>query len=184
MSGFVACGGPRPGQPRPRPRGSLIGDSELAIDPAPFRPPPKVSSEIRPESGPVMVSIQYIIESAPPPNSSVRFNRWAKSGSVTERFSGAVFDAAQPERFVEYYVVESWFEHLRQHERGVIADLEVEKRVKSFHVGTSPQVVAHLVSAKSVAELDEEFFTQASAPEALRTGQAWICKAQSIRKAF
>jgi hypothetical protein len=151
----------------------LIGDNELDSDPAPHRPPPQTSAEIRPDSGPVMVTIEYIIE----PQRAVEFERAMQPlGQIRFRdgavFWGVFFDAAQPERFVEYYMVESWVEHLRQHERGVLADLEIEDRVKSFHVGTSPRVVAHLVSAKSVAELHTEFFAHSSAPEPLRAGQA------------
>jgi hypothetical protein len=35
---------------------------------------------------------------------------------------GIFRDLAQPDRYVETYIVDSWAEHLRQHERSVAAD--------------------------------------------------------------
>ena len=35
-------------------------------------------------------------------------------------FWGLFFDAERPERYVEYFVVDSWMEHMRQHRRGTL----------------------------------------------------------------
>jgi Transmembrane secretion effector len=48
-------------------------------------------------------------------------------------------DVADPGCFVETYVVRSWAEHLRQHERFTAEDLAVRDRVRSFHVGEDPR---------------------------------------------
>jgi hypothetical protein len=50
-------------------------------------------------------------------------------------------------RFLETFTVGSWQEHLRQHERGTVADLDVERRVKELHDGPEPPVARHLLSA-------------------------------------
>ena len=50
-------------------------------------------------------------------------------------------------RFVEIFLVHSWAEHLRQHERQTKADSELEQRVYSFVVG-EPKV-RHLLYADS-----------------------------------
>jgi MFS family permease len=150
----------------------LAGDDELALEPAP-RAVPQLSGEINPDSGPVMVTVEYLIE----PDRAVEFEHAMKplrqirlrDGAI---FWGLFFDTAQPGRFLEYFLVESWVEHLRQHERAVLADLEVEQNARSFHIGTSSPVVAHLVSAERIDELNAEFFLRAAAPETLRTGSA------------
>jgi len=151
----------------------LIGDDELALDPAPPRASPALNSEINPDSGPVMVTIEYFIDPeraadfalAMQPLRLVRL----RDGAI---FWGLFFDTAQPGRFVEYFLVESWLEHLRQHERRVLADLELEDRSRSFHVGTSPPVVSHQVSVDAIDELGAEFFAHATAAEPRRTGRA------------
>jgi transmembrane secretion effector len=61
---------------------------------------------------------------------------------------GLFRDAADPERFVETFLVESWAEHLRQHERVTMADRATEDAVRAFHVGEDPPVVTHLVAAR------------------------------------
>lgn len=150
----------------------LIGDEELALDPAPH-PAPPLSDEIDPDSGPVLVTVEYIIE----PERAAEFARAMqplrrvrlRDGAI---FWGLFFDTTQPGRFVEYFLVESWLEHLRQHERGVLADVELEQRARSFHVGTSPPVVSHQVSVEAIEKLNAEFFARATAAELLRTGRA------------
>jgi len=44
-------------------------------------------------------------------------------------------DSANPKRCVECWLVESWAEHLRQHERTTRADREVQVRVRKLTVG-------------------------------------------------
>ena len=56
---------------------------------------------------------------------------------------GLYQDSANPSRVVESFVVESWAEHQRQHERVTQTNLGVEEAVRSFH-GERPEV-SHLV---------------------------------------
>ena len=58
---------------------------------------------------------------------------------------GVFEDVADPGCFVETYVVRSWAEHLRQHERSTAEDLAVRDRVRSFHIGEDPPVVSHFI---------------------------------------
>jgi len=64
---------------------------------------------------------------------------------------GLYNDQARPTRFVETFVVESWAEHLRQHERVTIADRKIEDVACAFHVGGTPPTVAHLIHARYLA---------------------------------
>jgi len=48
---------------------------------------------------------------------------------------------------VESFLVESWAEHLRQHERVTLADREIEERVLRFHRGKNEPRVTHYLAA-------------------------------------
>jgi hypothetical protein len=59
---------------------------------------------------------------------------------------GLFRDPAEPDRFVESFVVESWAEHLRQHARGTESDRDIEQRVLAFHIGDGQPAVTHLIA--------------------------------------
>jgi hypothetical protein len=59
---------------------------------------------------------------------------------------GLYQDLEDGTRFVETFLVGSWAEHLRQHERTTIADRDVEALARSYHAGPEPPVVTHLLA--------------------------------------
>jgi MFS family permease len=128
----------------------LAGDEELDLEHF-SRPMPKTLLDIDPDRGPVLVTLEYRIDPARALEFTAAMREMRRirlrDGAV---FWGLFFDAADPERFVEYFAVESWAEHLRQHARGVSSDLEVESAVRSYHIGDSPPVVTHQLSAQGV----------------------------------
>jgi MFS family permease len=132
----------------------LADDAELDLGQY-SRPAPRTAFDIDLESGPVLVTIEYRID----PKRAREFTavmRMMRPIRLRDGafFWGLFFDAAEPQRFIEYFGVESWAEHVRQHERGVAADLAVESLARSYHVGDSPPVVTHQLSAQAVATLD------------------------------
>ena len=60
---------------------------------------------------------------------------------------GAFEDAAQEGRMVETFLVESWLEHLRQHERVTNADRVLEAAARRFDAAGAPKVT-HLIAAQ------------------------------------
>jgi hypothetical protein len=56
-------------------------------------------------------------------------------------------DSADPGRLVEAFHVESWLEHLRQHERLTNADRTMDERVRAIVVG-EPRVT-HLIATRN-----------------------------------
>jgi hypothetical protein len=60
---------------------------------------------------------------------------------------GVYEDAAEQGRFVETFVVASWVEHLRQHERVTNADRLQEEVVLRFHLAGEPKVT-HFIAAE------------------------------------
>jgi MFS family permease len=100
------------------------------------------------DSGPVLVTIEYRID----PRSAVEFARAMQPMRRIRLRNGAmqwgVFsDTKDAGRYVELFIVESWLEHLRQHERFTISDRATEKLIRSFHVGEDPPKVSHMLYA-------------------------------------
>ena len=110
-------------------------------------PTPIVNERVEGESGPVLVMIEYVIN---PKDREVFLD--AASSLSHERgrdgaFAWGIFeDVAAPGHMVETFYVESWFEHLRQHERVTKADRVIEKRIRSLL--TTPTRTRHMLSAQ------------------------------------
>jgi MFS family permease len=126
-------------------RWRLQGIGALDLRPS-VRPEPVTVIDPEPDDGPVLVLIRYRID----PGRTEEFAAAMRSLRRVRRRDGAyrwgVFeDVADPGCFVETYVVRSWAEHLRQHERFTAADLAVRDRARSFHVGEGEPVVSHYI---------------------------------------
>ena len=126
-----------------------LSESEIFVsEPESLMPAPEVTGEIKPDAGPVMVSVEYEID----PGTATDF-RHAMNALRTIRYrDGAVFwglfsDAAKPSRYVEYFMVESWAEHVRQHSRVTDEDAPVLERARRFHIRPTPPVVSHQIAA-------------------------------------
>ena len=110
------------------------------------------------ESGPVLVKIEYKIDKEhqqqQPQNNKNILNDFLialKDLSKIRKRDGAIQwgvyrDGTCPHIFIENFVVESWAEHLLQHERLTAADIEILDKVRSFHIGDKPPVVTHYVA--------------------------------------
>src|SRR6266851_3306425 len=101
-----------------------------------------------PDEGPVRVEVEYRID----PSQADAFTQAIRDLEPIRRRDGAVNwavyqDPGQKGRYVESFVVESWVEHLRQHERITVSDRTVEERIRRFHVAGTPPTVTHLIAA-------------------------------------
>ena len=124
----------------------LAADTDLDLTPSLHWPAPAVALEPDLEGGPVLVTVEYRID----PERSHEFSRTMHAQSRVRRRDGAIqwglfVDVTDPGRYVETFVVESWAEHLRQHERVTVADRDLEDRTRSFHIGDTPPVVSHFI---------------------------------------
>ncbi|HEX2011019.1 MAG TPA: MFS transporter, partial [Roseateles sp.] len=111
-------------------------------EPAPVAP----DDEAR---GPVIVQIEYRVAVQDRPDFMHALNELA----VARRRDGAsawgvAEDVEQPELLVEWFVVESWAEHMRQHRRGSHADADLQQSLLRWHAGDSPPAVRHLLALK------------------------------------
>ena len=99
-------------------------------------------------AGPVLVTVEYDVI----PERTTEFIDGIHQNARIRRRDGAyrwgVFrDAAVSYRYLEIFLVRSWAEHLRQHERQTHADSDLEHRLRSY-IARDP-VVHHLIYAQS-----------------------------------
>ena len=109
---------------------------------------PAIVKDVAPEldDGPVLVTVEYRVDAG----HAAEFVRAMHRYQRVRRRDGAsrwgiYRDTEVPDRYVEAFIVSSWAEHLRQHERQTRADAELESRVRS-HVREEPKV-HHLIYA-------------------------------------
>lgn len=125
----------------------------LNLAPSRQWPAPIVAHDPEPEHGPVLVTVEYRVDAARAAEFAV-----AMSGVRRIRLRdgamewGLFVDAAEAGRYVEVFLVKSWIEHLRQHERVTWADRDVEERARAFHVGAEPPLVQHLIAERLLRE--------------------------------
>ncbi len=105
------------------------------------------SLEVSPDQGPVMICVEYDVA----PEQAAEFAREVQEMRRIRRRGGALSwgvyeDLATPGRFIETFLVESWLEHLRQHERHTMNDMAIQTRVQAFHRGAQPPAARHLAA--------------------------------------
>lgn len=59
-------------------------------------------------------------------------------------------DITDLSHFIESFIVESWIEYLRQHERSTVSDREIEERVDAFCVHGVPPEIRHYIAEQII----------------------------------
>src|SRR4051794_9699345 len=112
-------------------------------------PEPEMQLDPDPLHGPVLVTVEYHVapERADAFREAMHPVGRARRRSGAERW-GLYQDGADPERFLEVYVVPTWEEHLRQHqERVTQTDRLFEERAMALTSESSEPRVEHLLWA-------------------------------------
>lgn len=98
--------------------------------------------------GPVLVTIEYTVIADQESKFLKTMRQYARVRRRDGAYQWGIYrDIEVAHRFVEIFLVHSWDEHLRQHERLTKADRELEQRVYSYVAG-DPKV-RHLLYADS-----------------------------------
>ncbi len=119
-------------------------DHEIVAAPAPYAEP---AIPIDPDDGPVMVTVEYQIDPARAADFAAVMKLTRSARLRQGALSWGLFrDAAQPGRYVEYFVDESWLEHQRRLARFSAGDAGLREQRLSFHVGDAPPVVRRYVA--------------------------------------
>jgi MFS family permease len=119
----------------------------LDLEPSLHWSEPNFVCEPRPDDGPVLVTVEYLIE----PERAEEFVTAMKEVKRILQRDGAVrwglfADPARPGYYIETFLVESWAEHMRQHARVTNEDRAAQDLTRSFHMGDTPPVVTHLIA--------------------------------------
>ncbi|MGB6977491.1 MAG: MFS transporter [Gammaproteobacteria bacterium] len=124
-------------------------EKSLKLDHTPtgHMPAPKVVGPIESDQGPVMITVEYEVS----PSQQKDFVEVMQNARRIRLREGAFFwnlfnNIDDPNCFIECYIVESWLEHLRQHERISVSDRKVQDRADSFHRGSKPPLISHFVA--------------------------------------
>jgi len=143
---FMAAAGALLAVPLTR-RWKLQTGPGIDLTPSMHWPVPLITREIEHDQGPVLVMVEYRID----PRNREEFLAALEAFAHERRRDGAyewgVFeDGSEEGRFLETFLVESWLEHLRQHERVTHADRALQDAVHRFHSQGAPKVM-HFISA-------------------------------------
>jgi MFS family permease len=106
----------------------------LDREPAIYWPEARLAFDPEPDSGPVLVTVEYIVTPEHEPAFLEAMDHLRQSRRRTGATRWELYrDGDRPDRFVELFSVPSWEEHVRQHEgRLTAADQEVEETALAF----------------------------------------------------
>jgi hypothetical protein len=129
------------------PRYPVRSGEDLDLRPSGHWEEPQLALDREPGQGQVLVTVEYRVD----PENHAEFREAMQAVGRVRRRSGAsrwsLFqDAADPDRFVEAFLVPSWEEHLRQHERVTVADRRFEERARALLADGSQPKMSHLLS--------------------------------------
>ena len=129
-------------------RWKLQTGAGVDLTPSMHWPEPMLARELEADRGPVLVTVEYRIASADRDAFLAALQRLGNERRRDGAFDWGLFeDAAVEGRFVETFLLDSWIEHLRQHERVTNADRVVQDAVNRFHVEGAPKVT-HLIAVE------------------------------------
>jgi hypothetical protein len=93
-----------------------------------------------PEVGPVLVTVEYRVQAERQKEFEKLIGRYGRVRRRDGASRWGIFrDMGSDDRYVEVFMVSSWAEHLRQHERLTRADEELENKIREC-VGGDPEV--------------------------------------------
>jgi predicted MFS family arabinose efflux permease len=130
-------------------RWKLQTGAALDLTPSMHWPEPVLSTSTEMNSGPVLITVEYRIA----PQHRDAFLSAIQLLSHERQRDGAYAwdiyeDAAEAGRFLETFLVASWLEHLRQHQRVTNADRVLQDRIREFGGDVEPKV-SHFIAATS-----------------------------------
>ena len=123
------------------------GRAEEDLTPVRLWKEPETATPIERNQGPIMVTIEYRIDPARAAEFSAVMRESRRSRLRNGALSWELFrDTADPGRYLEYFVDESWVEHLRRQDRMTSADVGLRDQRLAFHVGDAPPAVSRYIA--------------------------------------
>ncbi len=122
---------------------SVDGGEDEDLSPArPGSAAPAPLIEPLPDDGPVMVTVEYLIDPTRADDFIDVMEQTRRARLRQGALSWGLFrDPSAPGRYIEYFLDETWVEHLRRLERFTAADVGLRERRLAFHLGAEPPKV-------------------------------------------
>ena len=129
-------------------RWKLQAGEGIDLTPSMHWPTPIVSTPVTGDAGPVLVTTEYIINEQDREKFLKVIGKLSLERGRFGAYDWGIFeDLAQPGRYLETYLVDSWLEHLRQHNRVTKADRGIEDEIEVFLL-KKPAATTHFLAAK------------------------------------
>jgi predicted MFS family arabinose efflux permease len=126
-------------------RWQLLSGAGIDLSPSMHWPAPVVSEAIERDAGPVLVTVEYRVRDTDRSAFLAAVDRLSHERGADGAYAWGIFeDVTDPGRFLETFLVESWLEHLRQHERVTNADRVLQEQINQMVVGEP--AVTHLIA--------------------------------------
>ena len=126
----------------------IAGYEGLDFTPSMHWPLPMIDKEPQFDRGPVLVTLEYKIAA----NKLEEFRKLILKLKKVRRRDGAYFwelfqDTSQSEVYIECFMVESWLEHLRQHERIANSDRILQDGIDACMAPGANKKISHYIAA-------------------------------------
>ena len=126
---------------------SLGGKGSLNLSPSLHWPAPTVAIDMENDDGPVLVTVAFEMDL----KRLKEFKNIMQQVRLSRLRDGAYHwglfqDTKYSRQLMEHFLVESWAEHLRQHDRVSKEDKAVQEKAWSFHIGESDPKVTHQIN--------------------------------------
>ena len=126
---------------------TIEGGADPDFSPAPLANTIEPPVGVEPEDGPVMVTVEYLIDPVRAAEFAAVMQRTRRARLRQGALSWGLFrDAAQPSRVIEYFVDENWVEHQRRLERFTAFDAGLREQRLAFHLGAEAPRVKRFVA--------------------------------------
>ncbi len=100
---------------------------------------PTTAYDVDQDAGPVMVTVEYIVHDDDHHAFTAVMAESRRARLQLGALSWGLFrDTKDRQRFIEYFVDETWTEHRRRFDRVTTADVQLRERRLAFHRGTEP----------------------------------------------
>ena len=120
----------------------------LDLAPSMHWPAPLVTDTVEDDAGPVLVTIDYRVDTDSRDAFLEALHKLSRERRRDGAYAWGLFEStAEPGRFLETFLVESWIEHRRQHQRITEADRELQNIVHELVRGEP--AVTHFIAAQA-----------------------------------
>jgi MFS family permease len=121
------------------------GDADLVA--SNHWPEPLQAEPVAHDRGPVLITIEYRIDPARRTAFLHALSHLSRERQRDGAYNwGVTEDSSDPATVLEWFFVESWAEHLRQHKRVSKADADLQAATRAFHDGEQGPVVRHFIA--------------------------------------